>query len=782
MSSTVRRRHLVRRLGAYTAALAFAGPLRVIAGENRQGPKPVEDVSEAYAWRRVAVGGGGFITGYDADLGGLTRVIRADVYGAYLWREDLGRWDQLVTSRSMPEADRVQNGSAEGVYEIVVAPSRPSRIYMAIKGKVYSSDDRGRRFSAPLSSPVFTFDANSVWRLAGPFLAVSPVDPDLVLFGTPSEGVWRSVDGGRHWGRAATLPEAPPVSPVSHPGGQATAGTMIWFPPVPGRATHVWAMVPGIGMHASVDGGASFAPLVAAGAVQPTSVTQGAFDAAGNFIGVDREGSGIWRYSDGSWTDLTPGIGVRHLTAVAVSPRNGRILVFDPNGRAWHSGDGGGRWWPLWHGSVPGEGEPPWLRVSNRSFAMGRVAFDPVVPNRLWAATGTGVYYADISDFPVRVQWVSQTRGVEELVANDVIKPPGGPPAFAAWDFGIHVKDDLDSFSLTYGPKERILISAQQVDWSPSDPRFLVTNATDARVGCCSEDGDTVLAGYSEDGGRSWRKFASLPHPPGTDAADPWRMSFGMIAVSAGDTRNIVWVPSYNRAPFYTLDRGRIWRRVSFPGETLPLTGAHAHPYLPRKALAADRVAGGTFYLVHSGDAADPALRGVWMTSNGGRFWTMVHQGEIAPASGYAAKLRAVPGRAGHLFFTSGVSGDGDTTLRRSVDGGRNWTALLDVDRVDDIGFGKADGGSDYPTLFISGRVGRAYGIWRSTDDAGSWRRVGRFPDGTLDQVSVVSGDPDRFGQVYLGYKGSGWIYGRPENCVPVHHEDSKSGGCHAVD
>ena len=59
---------------------------------------------ETYAWKHVAIGGGGFITGYDSDPTGTTRIIRTDVYGAYLWLTDQKRWAQLVNSSSMPEA------------------------------------------------------------------------------------------------------------------------------------------------------------------------------------------------------------------------------------------------------------------------------------------------------------------------------------------------------------------------------------------------------------------------------------------------------------------------------------------------------------------------------------------------------------------------------------------------------------------------------------------------------------------------------------------------------
>lgn len=745
-------------------------------------PHAVADAAspESYAWRQVAIGGGGFITGIDVDPLGRTRVARADVYGAYLWRDDLDRWVQLVNAAAMPEIDRVQNGVAEGIFEIAVAPSRPERIYMVAKGYVYRSDDRGVTFSRTSHPKPFPFavDPNSEFRLGGPFLAVSPYDPDLVLFGTPT-GLWRSADAGVGWTQIADVPAGADLRP--DPGVQSP-GTTVWFDQR--GEGQIWAMSPGNGMYVSADAGGKFRPLSASGQPQPRTLTQGVFHRDGAFFAVDQETRSVWRYRDGRWSDLTASVGGRKrgYTAVVADPHSGQLLVFDEGGRTFRSKDGGETWQPLAHRSRPGDRDPPWLRVSNQTyFAMGRAKIDPVVPGRIWAGTGTGVYYADIPNDAEEVLWVSQTRGIEELVANDVVQAPGRAPLFAAWDFGIHRRDNLDTYSTGYGPRERVLIAAQQMDWSAANPDFVVTNASDTRTFCCSEDGDAVLAGYSFDAGRSWQKFGSLPTPPGTDPADPWRMSFGSIAVSAGDTRNIVWLPSFDRAPFYTRDRGETWSRVRLPGEVLPFTGSHAAYNYHRKTLAADRVAPGVFYLAHSGGGANAALAGLWVTQDGGEKWTRAFDGEIAPDSQWSAKLRAVPGQAGHLFFTSGVAGDGDTRLRRSTDGGRTWVALEDVDRVDDIGFGKAAGRYGYPAVYISGQMAGQYGIWRSTDGTGSWSQISSLPIGTLDQVTVVAGDPERFGRVYLGYKGSGWIYGQPEDCPTAPYETALAADCRLV-
>lgn len=739
--------------------------------------------TEAYAWRPVAIGGGGFITGIDMDRQGVTLVARTDVHGAYIWRRDLDRWAQLVTSASMPAMFLTQDGASEGVFEIAVAPGAPDRIYMAIKGQILRSRDGGRRFEdAGVGMPSsLAFDPNSPFRLFGPFLSVSPSDPDLVLFGTPEDGLWRSIDGGEHWTRVVTIPAAGDLRPAEP--GQQAPGIITWFEHKNGRVTgRIWAMSPGNGVFVSNDAGTAFRPLVAAEATQPRLLAQGAFTHDGNFIGVDPEGRAAWMYKDGMWSNLTDlgRLPRAPFGTVVSSPLSDRVFVFDRGGRAFVS-ETGLRWTELHHRAASGDNDPPWLHVADQSyFATGRVIYDPTVPERLWVGAGTGVYRAELPPEPAVVDWRSQTRGIEELVANDVAQASGRPPMFAFLDFGIHVKPDLDAFSTGYGPKERVLIAAQQLALTPAAPDFVATNASDTRTSCCWQDGDAVLAGYSLDAGRSWQRFPSLPQPPGTAAADPWRMSFGSIAVSSGDAANIVWEPSYNRAPFYTRNRGVTWSRVSFPGETLPSSGSHGMIYLQRKNLAADPIRPGVFYLAHSGGGDNAALAGLWRSEDGGATWNRLHAGEIAPQSRFAAKLRPVPGRSGDLFFTSAAGGK-DAALRRSRDGGATWSVVREIDHVDDVAFGKAAPGASAPTIFLSGQIRGSYGIWRSVDDGATWQRIGTFPVGRLDKVTVMGADPDQFGRVYIGYMGSGFLYGEPSDCLPAPFRAFDTTECTAV-
>ena len=185
--------------------------------------------------------------------------------------------------------------------------------------------------------------------------------------------------------------------------------------------------------------------------------------------------------------------------------------------------------------------------------------------------------------------------------------------------------------------------------------------------------------------------------------------------------------------------------------------GLHWAYYLNRHIVAADRVNAGVFYMYHA-----PA--GLFRSTDGGASWTLANGGELTPFSGFNAKLKAVPGKAGHLFFTAGQQGGGDAPsgpFVRSTDGGATWREVPGVLEVHAFGFGKEAPGTSYPAVFIAGWVGGAYGIWSSSSEGQSWTRIGDYPLGNLDEVKAMDGDKNTYGTVYVGFAGSGYAYGR---------------------
>ena len=183
-----------------TFVTSAASALRAVASVCLLSTVPAAH-AETYAWKEVAIGAGGFITGYSTDRTGTTRVIRADVYGAYRWEDDADRWVQIVTSDAMPDAFRDQNGMVEGVYALTVAPTDPDRLYMAARDRLFTSRDAGRSWAVagPPAAGELEFDPNDAFRHSGPALAVLPDDPDRAFFGSPQQGVWRTVNGGDTW-------------------------------------------------------------------------------------------------------------------------------------------------------------------------------------------------------------------------------------------------------------------------------------------------------------------------------------------------------------------------------------------------------------------------------------------------------------------------------------------------------------------------------------------------------------------------------------------------------
>jgi hypothetical protein len=161
----------------------------------------------------------------------------------------------------------------------------------------------------------------------------------------------------------------------------------------------------------------------------------------------------------------------------------------------------------------------------------------------------------------------------------------------------------------------------------------------------------------------------------------------------------------------------------------------------------------GTFYAYNDS-------KGLYRTTDGGSNWTLIKSGQISQCSGFNAKIKTVPGKSGHLFFTAGSCKPGNTPFSRSIDGGISWRAIPGILDVYDFGFGKEAASGAYPTVFIAGWVKRVWGVWRSDDDCATWTRIGDFPLNSLDAIKAVEGDPNIYGRVYLGFQGSGYAYG----------------------
>ena len=199
--------------------------------------------------------------------------------------------------------------------------------------------------------------------------------------------------------------------------------------------------------------------------------------------------------------------------------------------------------------------------------------------------------------------------------------------------------------------------------------------------------------------------------------------------------------------------------------------------------IAADWVTPNTFYAAVTGTGL---LK--WTNCGATSIVNANNEGWLALPNG-SYTLKAVPGNAGHLFFTTGpqgtVLGISSNGLWRSCNGGANFERVNGFFAPARIGFGHAKSGSSYPAIYVYGfydpgnvEANAVNGLWRSTDDpnagdtgtcaggSGTWQKLfdwpSAFPNGPkwMALPTALDGDPGFFGPIYYqtidgGFYGS---------------------------
>jgi hypothetical protein len=688
-------------------------------------------------WKTLKIGAGGLITGINIASDG-TKVVRTDTYGAYVWDVGASTWKQVLTTHSMPASD-VNLGSANGIYEIAIAPSLTSRLYMLFNGYVYRSENRGSNWSRTGFARVTGINPNGPTRAFGHYMAVDPANPDVVYVGTPSNGFWTTSNGGTSWSRVMSVGTATAPSEQRDGGGH-----LIAFDPassVSGGVTQaIYVSTYGTGVYRSTNGGGSWTLTIGT----PTTHRHLIVDQNGVGWMTDNSGN-VYKGSNGSWS-IVAGAGNSGQT-VAVDPANANhVFVVNGDGTVIFSTNGGSKWvGPISTNRTASD--VPWLAWTNESFmTTADAVFDPSGSNLLYLAEGIGVWWTRPPTSNTTVKYTSQSAGIEQLVGNVVLAPPGGKPVVLAWDRPVFYVSDPTVYPSTHGPNNaKAIIMGWSADWASTSPATIV-----AIMNWFGAD----MSGISTDGGQTWKRFAALPgEVPGKIGG----------CIAAASSTNFVWVTSNHGNPWRTIDGGSNWTQISISG--VPSTGetgwGFAH-YLDRQIVAADRVDADTFYMYNYGPAGSPSAAGLYRSTDKGATWTHVFSRSIASSAGYNAKLQSVPGHAGHLFFTSGPQSGvhpANTQFMRSIDGGKTWAAVGNFKEVHAFGFGAAYNGQNYPAIFVAGYNNGVWGIWLSIDNALTWTMIGDFPLGSFDSIKSIDGDKASVGTVYIAFGGSGFAY-----------------------
>lgn len=727
---------------------------------NGTGPQGAGVNGTLSGWKVLPVGGGGFVRGLVIAADG-TLVGRTDSAGAYLYNGT--SWIQLVTSTSMPAAYIASNPLglgvevSQGVYEIAIAASNTNIFYMIYGGLVFSSANKGTTWT----QTAFTKDLNlnaggNSYGQYGQKMAVDPNNSNIVYVGTPDLGLFVTINGGTSWSVVSGVPVssgAGVTGIVFYPGGGSVGGV-----------TQVIYAASSAGVYRTANGGTSWA-LTSSG---PANVQNAAIDSSGNYYAVGNAGVNAFKYSGGAWSNILAPASGDQLWAIAVNPFNvSEVVAVGVGGQLYISQNAGGTFAAINRNTSLSTPDIPWLLDAN-SFGgtpspfffldTGNVQFSPITNGLFFLSGGTGMWQMNLpagSGTATALTWTDFSVGIENMIANHILVPPvvGSVPILASWDRPFFKITNIGTYPSTYGPVNSDTIEmGWSLDYATSNPSFVVS------VSEYSQE----QSGYSTDGGATWTFFASTP--PGLIS------TYIGGSIAASTPQNIVWAPSNGSAPYYTLNQGAAWTVVTLPGVGSFNNFQHAY-YNNARGVCADRVNANTFYIYYGGF-------GVFSSTNSGVTWSNVYNanaGFIETAhgqSGFAFTLDSVPGNAGHLFYTAGfLQGSGSTLTSpaaqpffRSINGGAAWTQVANVLAVSCFGFGKIASGQTYPAIYIYGYVNNVLGVWQSVDNCVTWNSLGgtganAFPTGSMVFVSCISGDPNIFGRVYLGFNGSSYVY-----------------------
>ena len=707
--------------------------------------------AEAYDWKNVKIGGGGFVTGivfHPAEKG--LAYLRTDVGGAYRWDARAGRWIPLMDWMGPKDWNLL------GIESLAVDPTDPEVVYAAAgtytfssasNGVILRSPDRGRTWSR--TDLPFKFGGNESGRGNGERLAVDPNDPRVIFFGTRRDGLWRSGDAGAMWSRVGGFPEISAADTSVPTWGDRTVAigvVCVRFdahsgrPGLPTPVVYAAVSTRGASLWRSGNAGATWETLTG----QPTGLRPNHVALAADGVlyvsygldpGPDSMADGaVWKHDprSGKWTDVTP---IKPSTeekpfgygAVAVDPNHpGTVLAttfcrWALHDEIFRSTDGGIHWRPLLGDAVWDRNDFPWTS-SLRPHWIGDVEVDPFDPDHAFFTTGYGIWEGinlTRTGAGEAARWVFADEGLEETVPLGLASPPEGAPLVSAIaDVDGFRHDDLGRSTLQFAAPPR-LSNSEAIDFAQKMPGFLV------RVGMARRNpGQTAIGAFSNDGGIHWAAFASEPPVEGDHAS---------LAVSA-DGGAIVWASSRS-VPYRSANHGEAW---------VPCLGA------PRGLrIAADRVNPRLFY------GFEPASGTFYTSDDGGaRFLPSVEALRSPSGSMFPwAEIRAVPGFEGELWLAAGFG------LFRSTDGGRRLSRQPVLNLAFAVGFGKAAPGSDRPAIFVAGECGETDGILRSDDGGGTWVRITDAAH-RFGSVGAIIGDPRVYGRVYVATGGRGIIWG----------------------
>jgi hypothetical protein len=721
----------------------------------------------AYQWKSVQIAGGGFVDGviYHPNAKGVL-YCRTDMGGAYRWNDKIKTWEPLLDWVSYKDTNLM------GVESIALDLSDPKYLYMACgtytsspgPNAILRSDDQGKTFKRTDVS--FRMGGNEDGRGNGERMAVDPANGKIIYMGTRLDGLWVSKDRAVSWQRLQSFPEITEPVTTTNTGAprryrpRANGIIFVLFDPKSdeknkGTAT-IYAGVSQKGkenLYRSTDAGTTWQPVVG----QPTDLmpTHAVLSSTGMLLITYGTSPGpstmtdgaVYKYNTitGVWTNITPvkpdpqnrkAFGYAAIAIDKSHPATVITSTFNRYGQAggediFRSTDEGKSWKPIFTGGGNGKFDytsAPYVKHTGIHWLFD-IEIDPFASGHAIFTTGYGLHETfDLRDADIDkpTTWGVMNKGIEETVPLSLLSPAKGAILVSAiGDYGGFIHHDLDK-----PVPEGNFINPH---FSNTDMVACAANNCDimVRVGSGSTQVGGGNIGYSTDGGKTWQPTKGTPRP------DSKR---GTIAVSATG-QAWIWTPDRS-TPYLTTDHGATWKPINDLPENIRVV---ADPVDASRFYALDLFAGNLFT---SDDEGNIFVKHSLNLPN-----ALPVRGNRGDNRGGQDRLYATPNMEGDLWIPAF---DG---LYHAEDLNHQLKKINNVQEIHAFGFGRSAKVNGYPALYLAGTIKSVDGIFRSDDQGENWIRI-NDDQHRWSLILQITGDPKRYGRVYVGIHGRGIFYG----------------------
>ena len=699
------------------------------------------DMEVEYKYGRLAIGGGGFVSGLLFDKNTGVKLARTDVGGAYKWDATNCEWKQLFNFVSQA------NVGLLGVEAFAIDPTNGNNMYFLCgcqyfsgqKTSVLYTNDGGETFKeTELTGTPFFVHGNGEGRNNGERIAVDPNNPNIIIagsrVGTP---LVISKDGGKTFSALSSFPSVY-TSSVSWPSWESTKYnttensngiSAVVFDGnstlADGSTARIYVGVSRTGssnVYVTEDGGETWSPVAAL----PTSymplrmkmAQDGKLYIAYADKCVGGSSGAIYTYDHetGSATNISPVSSGYSFGDVEVSPYNSKMLIVSTNNtwvpqkwdngssangdKFWVSSDGGKTWTELYQNFTITNNGVTWIP----GYAIhwcGSMCFDPDNESKVSFASGNGIFSC-LNPWGNNPTFYFDVNGVEETVALDLVSVPGGNPMSVIGDYTGFTHEKVNEFAPIHDPAPG---TSSGIAYAAKNPDIM------ARVS--GNEWADLTDYYTEDGGKTWTSFGKSSYQKVAFNADG---SVMIVAQNGGGLK-------------YSTDKGSSFSDCSGASSA---TFAVGDP-------------------VNSSYVYAAAKDAILVSSDGGKTFTS----KTLTNDSYT-RLCVVPGIEGLVYAPCGGSG-----LYVSTDKGSTFTKVDGLNACQAIGEGISEDGQSY-YLYAWGTSDIHTGLFRSTDKGATWKIINDSKNqfGGIGNGQFVIGDNNIAGRFYMSTVGMGIVYG----------------------